>query len=98
MVRSLRTVVPFVKPMIIEHEIIEQIEEEPNGRPLDWVCALARQHGKKTPLLMLEQIWRAGYVALRDAEGPAIPRWKCEEIFRLGQESERANVVATSLG
>lgn len=84
--------------MIIEHEIIEQIEEEPNGRPLAWVCALARQHGRTTPLLMLEQMWRAGSIALHDDEGQAIARWKCEEIWRLGQESGAANVVATDVG
>ncbi|MEQ8767048.1 MAG: hypothetical protein RL885_24265 [Planctomycetota bacterium] len=31
--------------MILEHEIVEQIMDEPRGRPLDWVCRLVRQHG-----------------------------------------------------
>jgi hypothetical protein len=74
--------------VIIEHEIIEQIEEEPNGRPLAWVCALARQLGRQMPLVMLEKMLRAGYLALHDDGGHQIAPWKCEEIWRSGQEAE----------
>ena len=84
--------------MIVEHEIIEQIEDEPNGRALVWVCRLARQHGKDSPLRILEQMWRAGYVALHDDRGNPIASWQCEAIWRAGDESERVNVVATGSG
>lgn len=84
--------------MIVEHEIIEQIDEDREGRPLGWVCSVARQHGTAHPLRLLEKMWRAGYVALQEPDGTPIAARRCEEIWRLGHESEAWHVVATDLG
>ncbi len=84
--------------MIAEHEIIEQIEEEPQGRPLTWLCDLIRRLGGDDPLVVLQGMWRAGYVTLVDEIGQVLPHWRCEEVFRDRRESGSVRVVATSHG
>ena len=75
--------------MIVEHEIIEQIEDERNGRSLAWVCGLARQHGKDAPLRTLERMWREGYVVLYDDRGNVIASW---HVKRFGARAMSLNV------
>jgi hypothetical protein len=84
--------------VIVEHEVIEQIEEEAQGRRLDWVCALIRGLCDKDPLPVLQGMWRAGLVALVDDEGPPLRDWRCTELIRTCSESAAVHVVATGLG
>ena len=84
--------------MILEHEIIEQVEVEAAGRTLEWVCALARQLGTIDPLTVLQQMWRAGYVSIRDDAGQEFQTWQCEHIWRDRDDGHDASVVATPLG
>ena len=84
--------------MIVEHEIIEQIEEEPNGRSLAWVCDLARRLGKDDPLRVLEAMVEAGLISLTDERGRPLEPWECSEIWRSHEESRAVHVIATSDG
>lgn len=84
--------------MIVENEVIEQIEGEPNGRSLPWICDLVRSFGQEEPLVILHGMWRAGYLVFVDKEGKAIPKWKCAEFFRERIESSEARVVCTERG
>ena len=83
--------------MIIEHEVIEQAEEEPNGRGLLWICDLIRRLGREDPMVVVQAMVGAGYLTLADATG-ALPGWRCAEIFRVGSASDSIRVHATSLG
>jgi hypothetical protein len=82
--------------VIVEHEVIEQIEDEPEGRPLAWLCDLIRRLGRSDPLVVLQGMWRAGHVTLVDDTGRALPQWTCTELFRDQRESGPVRVVATS--
>ena len=84
--------------MIVEHEVIEQIELEENGRPLPWVCDLIRRLGRSDPLVVLLGMWREGYLTLADDVGCEMPQWRCAEAFRARDESLAVRVVATELG
>lgn len=84
--------------MIVEHEVIEQLEEEDLGRPFPWVCDLIRSLGSERPLTVLQGMWRKGHVALVSAEGLVLPRWRCEEILLRGGEGDAVQVAATSAG
>jgi len=84
--------------MIIEQEVIEQIEEEPAGRALSWLVDFMRKHGVSDPMRTLGQMWRAEYLALVDAAGAALPRWRCEELWRAGLPRTDVAVMATQLG
>lgn len=84
--------------MIIEHEIIEQIQDEPFGRPLDWCARFASELGARDPLATLRQRCRAGYLRLEDASGPPLPPWRLEEIWREGAARGDIAVFATDLG
>ncbi len=83
---------------VIEHEIIEQIEEEPQGRPLSWSCDYIRRLGRDDPLVVLQGMWRAGYVTLVDETGQVLPRWRCAELFREQRELGPVRVAVTSIG
>ena len=84
--------------MILEHEIIEQIEEEPVGRSLEWCVEFATGLGCPEPWTTLRQMWRAGYIALADAEGQILPEWRIEEVWRAGVARSDVAVLATDLG
>lgn len=84
--------------MIVEHEVIEQIEEEEHGRSLSWVCGLVRQLGRSDPMTVLQGMWQQGYLTLADEAGHEMPRWKCAESFRIRDESLAVRVLATDLG
>jgi len=84
--------------VIVEHEVIEQVEEEASGRTLDWVCALIRNLGRDDPFVVLGGMWRAGYVMLADDAGQPLPDWRSAELFREKTESSSVNVLATALG
>ena len=83
--------------MIVEHEVIEQIEEEPNGRSIEWMCSFLRELGSTDPLVLLHNMWRAGYLAVDDESGLELKSWQCEPIWR-GSEEVQPRVVATPLG
>lgn len=83
--------------MIVEHEVLEQIEEEVIGRALTWVCNLIRGLGRDEPMSILKEMWRAGSIALHDDAGQPMPSWVCEEIWRVRDESRAAHVLATDL-
>ena len=84
--------------MIREHEVIEQIEEEPNGRPFNWVSELLTHLGAPDPLLVLQQMWRAGYLTLVDGSGQELKPWQCEQIWRGQIEAHTTQLLATPLG
>ena len=84
--------------MILEHEIIEQIEEESNGRPIVWVREFLVGLGANDPVLTLRQMWRAGYVQVVDETGQELKPWQCEEIWRGQTDTHHARLIATPLG
>jgi hypothetical protein len=84
--------------MIVEHEVIEQLEEEPIGRPIAWVCDLARRLGRSDPMTMLWRMWQAGYLAMADDAGHLLQTWQCDEIWRVRREAFDVRVVATPFG
>lgn len=84
--------------MVVEHEVIEQVEEEPSGRPLPWVCDMLRRLGQTEPMNVLLGMWRGGFVTFGDDAGREMPAWACEAIFRVGDESPLVHVRATEAG
>ena len=84
--------------VILEHEVIEQIEDQTTGRPIEWV----RQHlatlGAGEPFLILREMWRAGYLKVVDDQGQELKPWQCEEIWRGRSNADHARLIATSLG
>ena len=84
--------------VIVEHEVIEQTEAEPDGRAFDWVCDLIRRLGREEPMIVLQAMVGAGYLTLADAAGRALPAWRCAALFRAGVVEESVRVHATSLG
>lgn len=83
--------------MILEHEVIEQIDE-PTGRPIRWVCDLLRELGASDPVALLQAMWRAGYVAVVDDGGEQLQTWQCEQIWRERREPLDLRIAATDLG
>ncbi|HJU74237.1 MAG TPA: hypothetical protein VJ717_10865 [Gemmatimonadaceae bacterium] len=84
--------------MILEHEVIEQIEDEANGRAIEWVRNLLSDLGAGEPFLIIREMWRAGYLTVVDETGREVPRWQCEEMWRGQREPHDAYLVATALG
>ena len=84
--------------MIVEHEVIEQTETQPDGRPLPWVCDLIRQLGRTDPMSVLKGMVMGEYLSLADTSGRSLPVWQCAELFRTGVECESIRVHATLLG
>jgi hypothetical protein len=84
--------------VIVEHEVIEQIEGEQQGRLLSWVCSLIRTLGHDDTLSVLSAMWRAGKVLFADDSGNPIPSWRCHEVLRAGDESATFRVMATDVG
>ena len=84
--------------MIVEHEIIEQIEEEPVGRTFAWCLAFAGEQGCSDPMTTLREMWRDGYVVLADADGAVLPDWRAREVWRAGVPREDLALLATDLG
>ena len=83
---------------MIEHEIIEQIEEEPVGRSLNWCIDFATGLGCPDSIATISQMWRAGYLAMADRHGKSLPDWKIEQVMRAGGEHSDVFVLATDLG
>jgi hypothetical protein len=84
--------------MIVEHEVIEQIEEELNGWPIERVCQLLCDLGSSDPFVLLRNMWRAGYLVVVDDSGRELQAWQCEQIWRDRDEAKPARLVATPLG
>lgn len=84
--------------MILEHEVIEQIEEQSNGRPIEWVHDHLTDLGARDPFLVLRGMWRAGYLKLVAEDGRELKPWECEQVWRGQREAHRARLIATPLG
>ena len=84
--------------MIAEHEVIEQIEEEPLGRPLGWVCALLRSLGRDEPLLLIDGMLSGGYIRLLSSDSKPLPNWRWEQLLRTRVETADVLVAATDCG
>ena len=84
--------------MIREHEVIEQIEDESNGRPIEWVRELLANLGAGDPFLVLREMWRAGYLKVVDENGRELKPWQCEQIWRGQNEAHGTRLIATPLG
>ena len=84
--------------MILEHEVIEQIQDEVNGRPIEWVRQLLTDLGSGEPILVLREMWRAGYLKVVDDKGQELKPWQCEEIWRGQSNADHARLIATPLG
>ena len=84
--------------MILEHEIIEQIEEEELGRPLAWVYDLVVHLGRADPFEVLRGMWRDGYIGFVRRDGSTPPGWKCEQVLRSKDRTADLNVIGTHRG
>ena len=84
--------------MIVEHEIIEQIEEEPAGWTLSRVCRLISELGRSDAMRVLEQMRAAGHIALLDETGVRLAAWRSEQVWRDGRGWSGTRVAATELG
>lgn len=84
--------------VIVENEVIEQIEDEPHGRSLAWVCSLIRTLGRDDPLIVLSGMWRGGKVLFADDSGNPVPSWRCHDVLRTGDEAAAFRVLATDVG
>lgn len=84
--------------MIVEHELIEQIQDEEHGRSLQWVCDLLRDLGRSDPFLILDRMIGAEYLVLLDGDGRKLPPWRCAEVLRLRDPSASIRVACTPEG
>ena len=66
--------------MIIEHELLEQIADE----PIDWSLARALEFvaGHKEPWTVIVGLYRDGCVNLHDHAGEPLPMWRIATLFR----------------
>lgn len=93
---DLSTLRALPRPLNLAVEIIEQIEDEPRGRSLAWLCAFAASYGSD-PLRSIDTIRRTGHLAFVDERGHPLPAWQCEAIVRTRQH-DGVRVVATDEG
>ena len=84
--------------MILEHDVIEQIEEDPLGKTFTWVGALIRSLSEKDPFTVLHRMWRAGYIEFVTDDGETIPPWRTAQIFGSKAEHQAVRIVATYRG
>jgi hypothetical protein len=84
--------------VIPEHEVIEQIADEPAGRPVQWVYKLLRELGASDPTTVLQGMWRAGYIAVVDDVGELVPPWRCDQMWRERSESPDLRIAVTDRG
>ncbi len=66
--------------MIIEHELLDQIADD----PFEWSLADALEFVAeyKEPWQVMWALYRDGCLTLHNAEGDLLPTWKAEETFR----------------
>lgn len=84
--------------MIVEVEIIEQISDEPLGRPMRWLIDYMKSIDNRDPYHVLAGMWRAEQLELRDRDGVLLPRWKVEQLIRDGAFDGSERVLATQQG
>lgn len=84
--------------VIVEHEIIEQVEDEPRGRSIGWCAELAGQLGACDPLVTLREMCRAGHLQLVGTDGAVLQPWQAEQVWRVGDARRDIAVHATDLG
>lgn len=82
----------------VEQEIVTHVADEPNGRTITWLCRFARSHGCDEPMIVLRKMERAGFLVLVDADGQPLPEWRCEEVWRIGNEESSVCIVARDAG
>ena len=87
------------RPRVIpEHEVIEQIEDEPSGRALQWVLDFLASLERPDPWLTVERMWEAGSISLHESSGGSIPRHRCESVFRARETRDDVRVRVTNTG
>ena len=86
------------RQVILQHEIIEQIADEPTGRPVGWVCDLLRGLGASDPWPLLRGMWLQGYIAVVDGAGKPVQAWRCEQVWRARSEPPELRITATDRG
>ena len=82
--------------MILEHEIIEQVEE--GRRPLARVLDLVRHHGREDAWAVVHALWQAGHVELTEETGARLPSWKVAVLVREDASPSSVYVGATTQG
>lgn len=83
--------------MIVEHDLIEQIADEPHGRSLAWCTELLGQFGAREPWITIRQMYRAGHLRFTHADGTVLQPWQAEQVWRAGEPREDIAVHATDL-
>ena len=84
--------------MILEHELIEQIEENPGGRPLAWACDFLRRHGREDPWPLLTALWTNSHLTVHTETGAVMPDWQCRALWRDRVVEDGVSVRATTRG
>ena len=85
--------------MIIEHELLEQIEDHDPPRSLEWACSLLSSLGKSDPLAVLQAMQRAGLIELRGSDGSWLAPWQAQSVLRGESPWSRGCIVtATEVG
>ena len=84
--------------MIIEIEVIEQIEDEPVGRSVNWVRDFMKSLGHHDPFVALGGMWRGGYLSFASPDGTPLPKWRCEQVLRDRVLGDGTRLLATDKG
>ena len=79
--------------MIVEHEVIEQIGDDPNGWLLSRVCDLIESLGKE-PFLVLRGMYAEELIAFMDKDGKSLLEYRSAEILRNGERVESVWVAS----
>ena len=66
--------------MIVEHEIIENIEDTDAGMPMPWVCKLIRSLGRDNPKVVLHGMWCGGHLSFVK-DGQPCKKWECKQFL-----------------
>lgn len=85
--------------VIIEHELLEQIEDQAPPRSLEWACLLLASLGKTDPLAVLRAMHHDGLIDLRGADGAVLAAWQARSVLRGQSQCERScSITATKVG
>lgn len=68
--------------MIPEHETIEQLMDEPDGRPVEQLLAVLALRSPEEVTRFVNGLWRAGNVALASSRADPIADWRSAELLR----------------
>lgn len=84
--------------MIPEHEIIEQLMDEPDGRPVEKLLGALAPRSSEEVTRILKGLWRAGKVALASPVGALLADWESAALFRAESLPVVIRVLATERG